>query len=197
MMGTTAPGEVAPGFTAYHGSPHSFDAFDTSKIGTGEGAQAYGHGLYFAGNEGVARSYRDALTQKDFKTSTGESLPDWIGNSVKQVGDQFGTDSSLYGQTIDKHIADFQGRLAETQQGMATDPQPWMAESRIAGFNNIIDGLNKLKFGDATLQPRGSMYQVNIGADPEHFLDWDKPLSEQHPVGRPYRIRLGPFPILR
>ena len=26
------------------------------------------------------------------------------------------------------------------------------------------------------------MYQVNIGADPEHFLDWDKPLSEQHPV---------------
>ena len=27
----------------------------------------------------------------------------------------------------------------------------------------------------------GSMYQVNIGADPEHFLDWDKPLSEQHP----------------
>ena len=26
------------------------------------------------------------------------------------------------------------------------------------------------------------MYEVNIGADPEHFLDWDKPLSEQHPV---------------
>jgi hypothetical protein len=25
----------------------------------------------------------------------------------------------------------------------------------------------------------GHMYQVNIGADPEHFLDWDKPLSEQ------------------
>jgi hypothetical protein len=25
----------------------------------------------------------------------------------------------------------------------------------------------------------GHMYEVNIGADPEHFLDWDKPLSEQ------------------
>ena len=23
------------------------------------------------------------------------------------------------------------------------------------------------------------MYEVNIGADPEHFLHWDKPLSEQ------------------
>ena len=49
------------GITAYHGSPHSFDRFDMSKIGTGEGAQAYGHGLYFAENEDVARSYRDSL----------------------------------------------------------------------------------------------------------------------------------------
>ena len=62
MMGTTAPGDVPPpGIVAYHGSPHSFDQFDTSKIGTGEGAQAYGHGLYFAGNEGVAQAYRKNL----------------------------------------------------------------------------------------------------------------------------------------
>ena len=57
--------EVAPapgllGVTAYHGSPHSFDAFSNDAIGTGEGAQAYGHGLYFAENEGVARGYRDS-----------------------------------------------------------------------------------------------------------------------------------------
>ena len=30
--------------------------------------------------------------------------------------------------------------------------------------------------------PAGKMYEVNINADPSHFLDWDKPLSEQHPV---------------
>jgi len=29
---------------AYHGSPHDFERFDASKIGTGEGAQAYWHG---------------------------------------------------------------------------------------------------------------------------------------------------------
>jgi hypothetical protein len=29
--------------------------------------------------------------------------------------------------------------------------------------------------------PSGHMYQVNIAADPAHFLDWDKPLSEQSP----------------
>ena len=43
------------GIRAFHGSPHDFDKFDVSKIGTGEGAQAYGHGLYFAENEGVAK----------------------------------------------------------------------------------------------------------------------------------------------
>jgi hypothetical protein len=53
------------GFKAYHGSPHDFDKFSLSKIGTGEGAQAYGHGLYFAEKEGVAKSYRDALAKAD------------------------------------------------------------------------------------------------------------------------------------
>ena len=50
------------GIKAYHGSPHDFERFDLSKIGTGEGAQAYGHGLYFADNEAVARAYRDAIS---------------------------------------------------------------------------------------------------------------------------------------
>lgn len=42
---------------AYHGSPHDFEAFSMEKIGTGEGAQSYGHGLYFAENPDVAKSY--------------------------------------------------------------------------------------------------------------------------------------------
>ena len=32
---------------AFHGSPYMFDKFTTEKIGTGEGAQAFGWGLYF------------------------------------------------------------------------------------------------------------------------------------------------------
>jgi hypothetical protein len=46
---------------AYHGSPHTFEKFDASKIGTGEGAQAYGHGLYFAENPKVASEYHSRL----------------------------------------------------------------------------------------------------------------------------------------
>ncbi|MGP1366042.1 MAG: hypothetical protein ACTTKW_01790, partial [Schwartzia sp. (in: firmicutes)] len=38
---------------AWHGSPHVFDYFSLDAIGTGEGAQAHGWGLYFAKNQKV------------------------------------------------------------------------------------------------------------------------------------------------
>ena len=47
------------GATAYHGTPHNIRGqFDISKVGTGEGAQAYGHGMYFAENPAVAKEYQ-------------------------------------------------------------------------------------------------------------------------------------------
>ena len=42
---------------AFHGTPHKVDKFSTEKIGTGEGAQAFGWGLYFAAAEAVGRGY--------------------------------------------------------------------------------------------------------------------------------------------
>jgi len=51
------------GMMAYHGTPHKIlDKFDISKIGTGEGAQAYGHGIYVAENPAVAKDYADKLS---------------------------------------------------------------------------------------------------------------------------------------
>ena len=44
--------------SAYHGSPHRFDTFSTDNIGTGEGAQAHGWGLYFAGDKETVEGYR-------------------------------------------------------------------------------------------------------------------------------------------
>jgi len=55
------------GATVWHGSPHKFDKFDSGKIGTGEGAQAYGHGLYLAESPDVAKMYKDKLTDPAFK----------------------------------------------------------------------------------------------------------------------------------
>jgi hypothetical protein len=66
---------VGPGaIRAFHGSPHSFDRFDLSKIGTGEGAQAYGHGLYFAENPATAQIYRDQVKNMPLIDSINERL---------------------------------------------------------------------------------------------------------------------------
>ena len=61
----TTLAEATKPITAYHGSPHDFDKFDISKIGTGEGAQAYSHGLYFAENPKVATEYKLAGPEAD------------------------------------------------------------------------------------------------------------------------------------
>lgn len=53
-----------PGIRAYHGSPHDFDEFSMEQIGTGEGVQAYGHGLYFAEAEDVAKGYRNRISEE-------------------------------------------------------------------------------------------------------------------------------------
>lgn len=37
--------------SAYHGTPYRFDKISLENIGTGEGAQAHGWGLYFAENK--------------------------------------------------------------------------------------------------------------------------------------------------
>jgi hypothetical protein len=48
--------------TAFHGTPHKIlGKFDMNKVGTGEGAQAYGHGMYFAENPAVAKEYQKML----------------------------------------------------------------------------------------------------------------------------------------
>lgn len=48
----------------YHGSPHAFDRFRMEKVGTGEGAQAFGHGLYFTDQRSIAQHYANALSAK-------------------------------------------------------------------------------------------------------------------------------------
>jgi len=48
---------------AFHGTPHKVDRFSLDKIGTGEGQQAYGWGLYFAKQEDVANTYRSSNRQ--------------------------------------------------------------------------------------------------------------------------------------
>ena len=95
------------GIRAYHGSPHDFDKFDLSKIGTGEGAQAYGRGLYFAEHEGVAKGYRDKLSdagqgkmyEVNIKADPAHMM-DWdgkLGGQPQAVQDVFAKQLAQFG----------------------------------------------------------------------------------------------------
>lgn len=78
--------------SAYHGSPHKFDEFSLDAIGTGEGAQAHGWGLYFAENKDISEGYREKLSV-DKTTYDGKPIPyiadiknDMLINAVLNTG---------------------------------------------------------------------------------------------------------------
>lgn len=78
---------IAVNQPAWHGSPHLFDEFSIDFIGSGEGAQAHGWGLYFAKSQAVAEGYRKRLTQSvltyDGKELT--ELPEGIATVIKEL----------------------------------------------------------------------------------------------------------------
>src|SRR5574343_76169 len=70
LQGTKVAPIINNAIKVYHGSPHKFEKADSSKIGTGEGAQAYGHGLYWAESPETAKTY----VQEPSKTSADRWL---------------------------------------------------------------------------------------------------------------------------
>lgn len=151
----------------YHGSPHKFDKFDLSKIGTGEGAQAYGHGAYMAESPGVAKQYAESLSPLEIihnGRSVGVFDKDAAANAAHQI--------RATGGDVDKAIK----RAGNLYNGKWRD--------------DVIAEIKRLGPGDVSERVDGSFYEADLrwpdaareAADPlgpQHFLDWDKPLSEQ------------------
>ena len=169
-MGASVKNKADDGIRAYHGSPHDFDRFDLSKIGTGEGAQVYGHGLYFAENEGVARFYRDALSGVNRlaggSTVKRGSIADRLAAAFDHDG-QGGTKGS-------RSIYDYAKRFA-----ISTDSGP--GGEKIFKFKDGSTFIDFDGFWDVSDEAygKGHMYEVRIKANPDDFLDWDKPLIDQ------------------
>ena len=151
---------------AYHGSPYQFDKFDMSKIGTGEGAQAYGHGLYFAENPAIAQVYRDALSKSE--------MVDANGNVVysPQSGDYTSPASRAANALQYAHDAQSSApyQLASGVLRRSDDADTAAQAAKILG---------DWQASGVTPKPAGALYKVDINADPAHYLDWDAPLSEQ------------------
>lgn len=151
------------GIKAYHGSPHDFDRFDISKIGTGEGAQAFGRGLYFAESPGVAESYRNNLATRDYKVGAEDFVPKTDGEYDLQRA-LFASEGDL-----DRAVTQLQ------QQRQFMDLPEW--QQRIDEALTAAEGLKSR--GDYNTKSNGRMYEVRIDADPNDFLDWDLPLGQQ------------------
>jgi len=149
---------------AYHGTPHKFDKFSMDKIGTGEGAQAFGHGLYFAGNRQVAEGYRAALArpvltvdgsaQYSGISSEGLTALNFIQQSFSKERGTQNLERAIETATVDR------------MRDRYTAAREWLREND-ARIN--LEG--------------GALYQVDIPDDAE-LLDWDAPLSTQSAAAR-------------
>jgi hypothetical protein len=79
---------MATPIVAYHGTPHTIQGkFDINKVGTGEGAQVYGHGMYFAQNPAVAKEYQKSLSGRtDFNQQPSDPAFIHAVESFREVG---------------------------------------------------------------------------------------------------------------
>ena len=171
----TEMGANMVGATVWHGSPHKFDKFDSSKIGTGEGAQAYGHGLYLAESPDVAKSYQTSLSAE-----RGFSFDGKTGLTRAQVEDMA---NAKYGSGYLDGVIRPSGVAGSFIDDMVT------GVNRAEGFypRQYKPGSERAKLydelrGKITHADPGSLYKVDLPDNAiARMLDWDRPLSQQAP----------------
>jgi hypothetical protein len=174
--------------TVYHGSPHTFapeegaplGRFRSEKIGTGEGAQAYGVGTYTAEAPEVATGYRERLTGKNPNVfllggkdvSIVGGSPEWKTFSDAAKGQGYSQESAaLAYQTLKEKKGDLDAASGELT---------WMDDA-----TKIHDEAASLLRAMQYKPEGGALYTVDL-PDPmiEKMLDWDKPLAQQGEIGR-------------
>ena len=150
-----SPGNNQAGAIGYQGSPHKFDALDPSKIGTGEGAQAYGHGAYVAESRDVAQTYQprdfDAEEIMMARYKEAESAGDYNRMEQWESAMMHDTPDDLRKRSMDMdYDEDYRQAAAEVAEELADIPS--------ASY----------------------LYEIDVpDEDIAKMLDWDKPLSEQ------------------
>ncbi|MEY3895197.1 MAG: hypothetical protein RLZZ214_716, partial [Verrucomicrobiota bacterium] len=157
-----APGQISLfSSPAYHGTPHKVDKFSLDKIGTGEGAQAYGWGLYFADSKEVGEGYRQRLSGGQWQGSDGTVYqPLEIREAVEKKAKELG-----FGIRAATDAADNWSSHAKGQD-----------MSHLAAFEAIRQVVVEKGI---KVQQTGNLYRVELDVEDSDLLDWDKPLSEQ------------------
>lgn len=148
----------------YHGSQASFDKFDHSFMGSGEGAQAYGWGTYVSEVEGIAKAY--AKQNASFGRISKISKYLGTGKSVVNAMLNPSTHKKTLLRLIDNAI-----RTNEAIQN-STKFEPMLEEAKKA--------LSELKTAKEMLEGKTArnLYSVEIPDDTgDNYLGWDEPIT--------------------
>lgn len=191
------------GAIVWHGSPHKFDAFDASKIGTGEGAQAYGHGLYFAESPDVAKEYQKALSNNLDARKLDDVRYAWNKSGVEiDAYPSRNNEINLSRIVVDKSkrnqglgtaaMQDLIQYADDTGKTIKLSPSTDFGGTSVNRLKDFYKRLgfveNKGKNKDFTIselmykrpETRGAIYKVDLPDEAiARMLDWDKPLSQQ------------------
>ena len=188
LLGDLAQGTRSP-LDVYHGTPHTLPPtprnplgeFDASKIGTGEGAQTFGYGIYTAENPAVAKDYQ-FMEQNWFDTSKakykGKSIDSWYEQAQKDQERAFRTKDKALEKDATARLAYWENIMThnhpENVLKQFSDPNyGWDAATNYA---KSID-INKFE----GVPTPGNLYKVDLPDEKiATMLDWDKPLIDQN-----------------
>jgi hypothetical protein len=164
---------------AYHGTPHTFapeagaplGKFRTSAIGTGEGAQAYGHGLYFAGKRDVAEHYRKVLSdKKDDIYQEYDGQPFDRTNPKHEAARRLNKEAKMLGvsknQVRPRVIDQIKGQLQRRDLDRSV-------KERLSDVSKVLENNQEAKANE------GSLYKVELAPKENEYLLYDKTLGEQ------------------
>jgi hypothetical protein len=159
MRNPTGEGGVDLAMNAWHGTPHKIRGnFDINKVGTGEGAQAYGHGMYYGGARGTGEEYARNLANRDISNQNRLNPHANAQRLVSLAGDP---------------------EYAANDLKFVLETSPDHAQKEL-----LTATLKMIESGDYAkpLQNTGNLYKVDIPDEQiPMMLDWDKPLSKQNP----------------
>lgn len=161
--------------SAWHGSPYDFDKFDLGAIGSGEGNQVHGWGLYFAKNKKVSVAYKDVLGAKgSFVILNGEKWTtdnegDWT-NGEKKV--EYGSALGYVFDELEEHGTK-EKAIESLQKGL--DKNRYRDKYR----NEAKKAIDILRKNDASGVKGGKLFKVDI-PDINTMLDEDKYFKEQN-----------------
>lgn len=167
--------------SAWHGSPHDFDEFDLGAIGTGEGNQAHGWGLYFAKNREVAQAYKDVLGIDSVEIISGDTKYrlnndiEWYDNKTKSIIDAENplsmalTTLSEEGESTKaiKNLTDFINSKKDNKSDYA-----------LAQIKRAEQAIQLLKDNHFDTHQWNTMFEVDIPEN-EHLLNEQKNIEEQ------------------